>query len=171
MDFDRAQIVISDIQTQGYPITSYVQTQDVYRGSYQKYIPNVEIITKIKQWIHENNEFLQIRVFGATWCGDCKMHMGPMGKISEQFTSAEMDARAMGEIKVKPPYERVAGEPIWKSPPSPPETTDKRFAMSHIPAFFIFNKKGECLGKIDERPTHSQTIEGEIWYFISNGTN
>ena len=107
--------------------------------------------------------------FGATWCGDCRVHIPEIAKIVDILGDKIIIAGVLGGIKVKAPFQRKKGEPIWKSPPSPPETIDQRFDMGHIPAIFIFKRDGKCIGKIDERPSHTRTIEGDILHYVKKG--
>jgi len=48
----------------------------------------------------------------------------------------------------------------WRIPPSPPEVRD--FKVEKVSTIFVFDKKGEELGKIVENPSAGKTLEEEI---------
>ncbi len=164
--FDTSSITFADIISKPKIGHEYVPTVDVYKSNFASYVPNQEVLTKIKSWLETNDEYLHLISFGAPWCGDCKDHLPRLVKIERTMQNDRLDEGVLGDIKVKPPYAREKGKLIWKSPPSPPESVDERFDMVHIPAIFIFNKAGKCLGKIDEKPEHKSTLEEEILYYL-----
>ncbi|MHA1776643.1 MAG: hypothetical protein DRO88_03530 [Promethearchaeia archaeon] len=166
--FDKNKITLTDIRSEYKIGYKYIPEEDAYKGNYEKYQPSQEVIDKIKSWLDEKEEHLVIVAFGATWCGDCKEQLPHLVKIERTLKNKRFEVRVLTGIKVKAPYEREKGKLIWKSPPSPPETLDERFDMVHIPAIFIFNKLGQCIGKIDEKPEHKATLEEEILYYLEN---
>ena len=164
--FDTSSITFADIITKPKVGHEYVPTVDVYKPNYNSYEPNQEIIGKINSWLESHDEHLNIIAFGAVWCGDCKDQLPRLVKIERTLKNDRLEVGVLGSIKVKAPYAREKGKLIWKSPPSPPEAVDERFDMFHIPAIFIFNKAGKCLGKIDEKPEHKSTLEEEILFYL-----
>lgn len=164
--FDKSKITLADIRSEYKIGYQYIPEEPAYKDNYEKYQPSQEIIDKIKAWLDEKEQYIVFVAFGATWCGDCKVQLPRLVKIERTLKDKRFEVRVLGGIKVKPPYEREKGKVIWKSPPSPPETLDERFDMFHIPAIFIFDKAGRCLGKIDEKPEHKPTMEEEILYYL-----
>ncbi len=165
--FKPDSITIKDIQSNPINGTTYVSENEAYTKTYEEYSPNTEIVTKIANWLTTHEEKLTFHAFGASWCGDCRIQIPRLVKIAETLGEEKMEVGIHSNIKVKAPYDRKKGELIWKSPPSPPETIDIRFDMQHIPAIFIFRKDGTCLGKIDEKPEHTPSLEGDILHYLA----
>lgn len=164
--FDPSSITLADIFSPSHPSEAYIQSHDVYVPEFQSYSPHPAKLDKIRAWLDQNDENLQIRAFGAVWCKDCKEQLPRIAKIAKILNDPRFTVEILGNIKVKAPYDRIEGKTIWKSPPSQPETNDIRFDMFHIPAFFIFNKEGKCLGKIDEKPEHTKSMEAEVLHYL-----
>ena len=164
--FDPSSITILDITSPSHPSDEYILSHDVYVPEFQSYHPNPAKLDKIRAWLDQNNENLQIRAFGAVWCKDCIEQLPRIAKIAKELNDPRFTLEILGKIKVKAPYAREEGKTIWIVPPSPPETNDTRFDMFHIPAIYIFNKDGKCLGKIDEKLEHTKTMETEILHYL-----
>lgn len=165
--FEKSSITLQDIKSTPRVGHEYIPTEPVYKGNFESYKPKSEVLKKLTQWLDEHDEHLQIIAFGATWCGDCKEQLPRLVKIERTLLDDRFEVGVLSGIKVKPTYEREKGKLIWKSPPSPPEVVDERFDMFHIPAIYIFNKAGKCLGKIDEKPEHTSSLEEEIVYYLN----
>jgi thiol-disulfide isomerase/thioredoxin len=165
--FNPQAIAIQDIQTPVLQWAEYIDTvkdlqfREPYEASYRAYVPKSAIINEIKLWLAKTNESIQIIAFGAKWCPDCQVQMPRLAKIAESVNDPRFSIGLIGGIMTKIPTQRKAGEPIWKSPPSPTESVDIRFDMGHIPILYIFGKSGKCIGRIVERPKKS-TIEDDI---------
>ncbi len=97
-------------------------------------------------------------VFSAPWCGDCKRAI-PVLKLIEENTG--MEVRVFGEIKTAP----LDPEHQWKIPPSPPEMEE--WGVTHIPWIAFFDKDGEKIGTIVEKPQVKETLEEEIVYVLT----
>ena len=165
--FEPSSITLTDITSPSHPSEAYIQSHEVYVPEFQSYSSDQNKLDDIRAWLDKNNETLQIRAFGAVWCKDCIEQLPRIAKIAKELNDPRFTVEILGKIKVKVPYDRVEGETIWKAPPSPPETNDTRFDMFHIPAIFIFNKDGRCLGKIDEKPEHTKTMETEVLHYLA----
>ena len=164
--FEKENLKLSDITTKTTPSTDYIASNELYKGNFNKYHPNLENINKIKDFLNKNAEKITIVAFGASWCKDCVKNLPELAKINDAIKDERFKVGILSNIKVKAPYAREKGKVIWIVPPSPPESIDLKFDMFHIPAMFIFNKAGDCLGKIDENPEHKDTLEGEILYYL-----
>lgn len=166
--FDKESITLDDIKSESTNGLDYIQKNEAYMQTYNDYQPDEEKLKKIREILSAKNESLTLKAFGATWCKDCVIQVPRMVKIAEALEKDIFYISITGEIKVKPPYDRKPGELIWKSPPSPSESIDKRFDMFHIPAIFLFKKDGTCIGKIDEKPEHTPSLEGDIIHYLEN---
>jgi len=164
--FDKEKLKLSDITSKTTPSLEYISSNDLYKGNFDKYHPNLEVVNKIKGFLDKKAEEITIVAFGASWCKDCVKNLPELTKIDSIAKDDRLKIEVLGNIKVKAPYAREEGKVIWISPPSPPETIDEKFDMFHIPAMYIFNKAGDCLGKIDENPEHKDTLEEEILYYL-----
>lgn len=164
--FDKAQITRSMIQSPLDNGLQYIQANMEYHENFSKYKPNPQALVQIRNWLDKLHEELHIVAFGASWCKDCKLQLPSLVKIMDTLQDPRFTVEITGTIKAQAPYERIPGKPIWKVPPSPPETQDPKFDMGHIPAIYLFNKKGACLGKIDEKPEHKATLEEELVYYL-----
>ncbi len=164
--FDKENLKLSDITSKTTPSFEYISSNELYKGNFEKYLPNLNVINKIRGFLDEKAEKISIIAFGASWCGDCKRNLPGLAKIDNVVKDERFKIEILSNIKVKAPYAREKGKVIWISPPSPPETIDGKFDMFHIPAMYIFNKAGDCLGKIDENPEHKDTLEEEILYYL-----
>jgi len=164
--FDKEKLKLSDITSTTTSSVDYVTSNDIYKGGFDKYHPNLEITDKIKEFLDKKAEEITIVAFGASWCKDCKKNLPELAKIDDAIKDEKFKVGVLSNIKVKAPYAREKGKVIWIVPPSPPETIDEKFDMFHIPAMYIFDKTGNCLGKIDENPEHKDTLEEEILYYL-----
>ncbi|QEE17393.1 thioredoxin family protein [Promethearchaeum syntrophicum] len=164
--FDKEKLKLSDIKSKTTPSKDYIASNELYKGNFRKYHPNLEKTNKIKDFLDKNAEKITIVAFGASWCKDCVKNLPELAKIDDTVKDERFKVEVLSNIKVKAPYAREKGKPIWISPPSPPEAIDLKFDMFHIPAMYIFNKTGDCLGKIDENPEYKDTLEEEILYYL-----
>lgn len=164
--FDKEKLKLSDIKSKTTPSLDYISSNELYKGGFDKYQPKSEVINKIKSFLDERTEKITIVAFGASWCKDCTKNLPQLAKIDKVAEDERFKIEVLSNIKVKAPYAREKGKVIWISPPSPPETIDLKFDMFHIPAMYVFNKSGDCLGKIDENPEHKDTLEEEILYYL-----
>lgn len=165
--FNPDSISRTDIVSIGVEGKSYIEGNAAYTAEYDRYSPDSQIMEKIDSWMQKNDELLDIQAFGAPWCGDCRVQLPRLVKISQMIPANRIILGFHTEIKVNPPSQRKPGAVIWRSPPSPPEALNPEFDMYHIPAIFLFLKSGKCIGKIDERPSHTSTLEGDIWYYLT----
>ncbi len=166
--FDKEKITLDDIESEGKPLLEYVSENDLYQKEFNNYNPEEDQIEQLKKIIDEQEEKITVKAFGAEWCSDCKIQLPRIAKMTKILGKKRIEGEAFTKIKTKAKWGRKKGEPIWKSPPSPPETVDPKFDMFHIPAFYFFNKNGKCLGKIDEYPENKKTNEAELLYFLKN---
>jgi thiol-disulfide isomerase/thioredoxin len=130
------------------------------KETYNSYEPKSRLIYQIKEIIKKNNEKLKIVVLGADWCPDCVKNIPLMIKIIKLMNDKIVDMKILYGIMVNALHK--PGEPIWHNKRSPPEATNPKFNLTAIPTFYFFNKRGNLVGIIIERPKAGSTLEEEI---------
>jgi thiol-disulfide isomerase/thioredoxin len=133
--------------------------------NYQNYDPKKKTIKKIKNFLEKKNQKLKIIAIGAEWCGDCAIQLPRMVKISEEFDRNFLEFYILYGIRVNAFHKE--GESKWHKQKSPPEATDPKFDLHAIPTIYIFDKEGNYLNRIIEKPTNKETLEKELLYLLS----
>lgn len=100
-----------------------------------------------------------IVVLSAGWCKDCKNAIPVLAHLEEQI---DLDVRVFGGMKTAP----LDPNHKWAVPPSPPEAEE--WKVKAIPWIEIFDKTGNKIGTIIERPTVKTTLEAELLYVLEN---
>ncbi len=159
-------IVTPKIDAETYIKSSILPSKSDLHNNFESYIPDASIIGKIKDLIIQRNERIMVVAFGASWCGDCSRNIPRMMKIYEAIKNPGFTVYYIGGIKTKPLTQREPGRYVWAVPPSPVETNDPKFDIQKIPTFFVFNKQGNCIGKIIENPEITDTLEGDLLELI-----
>ncbi|MHA1670243.1 MAG: thioredoxin family protein [Promethearchaeota archaeon] len=126
--------------------------------NYKTYEPNSEVLEKIKKFLREKNEKLNIVALGADWCPDCNKNVPRMIKIIKLMKSNDIEFQILYGIMVNALHK--PGESIWHKKRSPPEAIDPRFELKAIPTFYFFNKHKNFIGIIKEHP--KETIEEDM---------
>jgi thiol-disulfide isomerase/thioredoxin len=165
--FDKEKITIDDITSKGQPINEYIEGEEAYIKTRDNYQPDREKMKEISEILEKSGDKLTIKAFGAKWCGDCKIQLPHIAKIINHLGTEKAEAEVFSRIMTISPWLRKNAEFIWKVPPSPPETIEKKFDMHHIPAIFLFNSEGKCIGKIDEKPEKTENLEGDILHYLN----
>jgi hypothetical protein len=140
----------------------HYETMDAYK-------PKNEAIHQIQLWIKQKQYQLTILAIGATWCPDCQRNLSNMAKIMKEIANSHIKTVVLGGIKTKKQLNapKTSTDPIrWAVPPSPPETQDPKYDLTHIPTFYLFTQDGNCIGRIVENPPLGSTLEEEIWRLI-----
>jgi hypothetical protein len=126
----------------------------VITSNFEEYNPNMDLLKSIRSLLAEKQETIKIFVMGALWCGDSKREVPRMIKISQGMEDL-MELNILYGIKIN--RLRAKGDPYWSKRPK--EAVDPKFGLSAVPTFYIFNKEGNFLGKIIERPKKSSLEE------------
>lgn len=134
-------------------------------NNYKKYNPDRMIISRIKKLLAKNNQKLRILAIGATWCKDCSIQLPRMTKISEVFENFEFEFYILYGVMVDA---LGHSETKWHTEKSPPEATNPKFDLKAIPTFYIFNREGDLLDRIIEKPKKKETLEGELLFLLEN---
>ena len=146
------------------------------KETYNSYEPKSRLIYQIKEIIKKNNEKLKIVVLGADWCPDCVKNIPLMIKIIKLMNDKIVDMKILYGIMVQNAAFVRAGRAwggnrqdsvgeAWRwecGQRSPPEATNPKFNLTAIPTFYFFNKRGNLVGIIIERPKAGSTLEEEI---------
>ncbi|MHA1961768.1 MAG: TlpA family protein disulfide reductase [Candidatus Thorarchaeota archaeon] len=97
--------------------------------------------------------------FGASWCKDCREAIPIMMTLEEEIG---LEVRVFGTVKTAP----LDPDNQWAIPPSPPEIGE--WGATAIPWIEIFDKKGERIGIIIEKPTVKPTLEAELLHVLKH---
>ena len=151
---------LDDIRNRATTIRGYVETlggkdQDILMEMYEEYNLDMQVVEELKDDLKD----LSVVIFSAAWCGDCKNAMPVMLHLEEKLG---LDVMVFGTIKTAPLDPNVK----WAVPPSPPETNE--WGVTAIPYFFFFNKEGEKVAILIEKPTIKDTLEAEILHVLRN---
>ncbi len=151
---------LDDIRNRATTIRGYIETlggkdQDILMETYEEYNLDMQVVEELKDELND----LSVVIFSAAWCGDCKNAMPVMLHLEEKLG---LDVMVFGTIKTAPLDPNVK----WAVPPSPPETNE--WGVTAIPYFFFFNKEGEKVAVLIEKPTVKDTLEAEILHVLRN---
>ncbi|MHA1216971.1 MAG: TlpA family protein disulfide reductase [Candidatus Thorarchaeota archaeon] len=154
-----ANIDLDDIRTRSMTVAEYFDSvsgkdKEVMMSKYNQYQLKEEALRQLKDLAGS----VVCVVFSAAWCKDCRNALPVLRHLEEK---AGLEIRVFGNIKTAPldPKHR------WKVPPSPPETEE--WNITHIPWIVLFDKDGNEIGTIIEKPEVKETLEEEILYHLS----
>jgi thiol-disulfide isomerase/thioredoxin len=102
---------------------------------------------------------ITIVVLSAGWCKDCKNAIPVLAHLEEEI---DLDVRVFGGMKTAP----LDPNHKWAVPPSPPEAEE--WKVKAIPWIEIFDKTGNKIATIIEKPTVKSTLEAELLYVLQN---
>jgi thiol-disulfide isomerase/thioredoxin len=126
---------------------------DVYED-YELDFGSVEALRKLVKGV-------TVVVLSAGWCKDCKNAIPVLAHLEGEIN---LDVRVFGGIKTAP----LDPNHKWAVPPSPPEAED--WKATAIPWIEIFDKEGNKIGTIIEKPAVKTTLEAELLYVLENRT-
>lgn len=124
---------------------------DVYED-YELDFGSVEPLRKLVKGI-------TVVVLSAGWCKDCKNAIPVFAHLEEEIG---LDVRVFGGLKTAP----LDPNHKWAIPPSPPEAEE--WKIKAIPWIEVFDKSGNRIGTIIEKPTVKETLEAELLYVLQN---
>jgi thioredoxin-related protein len=137
-----------------------INYKDKVKHNFKVYKPKKEVIKKIQHLLLERGEHLNILVLGAEWCPDCTRNLPSMIKILKKMKKDLLTMKILYGVVVNALHKPE--DPIWHKSRSPPEAIDPKFNLQKVPTFYFFNKKGEHLGNIIEKPEENSTLEEEM---------
>ncbi|MHA1906491.1 MAG: TlpA family protein disulfide reductase [Candidatus Thorarchaeota archaeon] len=151
---------LDDIRTRATSVRGYIESlpgkdQDILMETYEEYNLDTHVVEELKDELKD----LSVVIFSAAWCGDCKTAMPVMLHLEEKLG---LEVLVFGTIKTAPLDPKMK----WAVPPSPPETNE--WGVTAIPYFFFFNREGEQVAILIEKPTVKDTLEAEILHVLRN---
>ncbi len=151
---------LDDIRNRTTTVRGYIDAlegkdQDILMEMYEEYNLDKQVVDELKDEIKD----LTVVIFSAAWCKDCKNAMPVMLRLVEELG---LEVLVFSGIKTAP----LDPDVKWAVPPSPPETNE--WKVTAIPYFFFFNKEGEKVAVLIEKPTVKETLEAEILHVLRN---
>ena len=152
-------IDLDDIRLRSMTVAEYFESvtgkdKDVMMDKYHQYRIKGDVLQQLKDLAGS----VVCVVFSAAWCKDCKNALPVLRHLEER---AGLEVRVFGNIKTAP----LNPEHRWKIPPSPPEMEE--WNITHIPWIVLFDRDGNEIGNIIEKPEVKETLEEEILYHLS----
>jgi thiol-disulfide isomerase/thioredoxin len=120
---------------------------------YRNYSLDNEAVSKLREYADK----ITIVSIGASWCKDCRKAIPVLMKLEEELG---LDIRVFGSVKSAP----LDPDQQWAVPPSPPEVDE--WSVTAIPWIVIFDKEGNKIGTIIEKPKYQKTLEAELLHLI-----
>ena len=102
---------------------------------------------------------LMIVAFSASWCKDCAEQIPVLALL---VAATGLEVRVFGGIKKDP----LSHTSKWRVPPSPPEVNTLR--VEKLPTIIVFDANGMEVGKIEERPKMTLTLEEELCEIVKS---
>ena len=130
--------------------------KDVQLEEYRNYNLDADAASKLKDYVDK----IVIVSIGASWCKDCRKAIPVLMKLEEELG---LEIRVFGSVKSAP----LDPNRQWAVPPSPPEVDE--WNVTAIPWIVIFDKEGNKVGTIIEKPKYKQTLEDELLHLIQKG--
>ena len=123
---------------------------------YRNYSLDNEAVRRLREYVDR----ITIVSIGASWCKDCRKAIPVLRKLEEEIG---LEIRIFGSVKSAP----LDPDHQWAIPPSPPEVDE--WNVTAIPWIVIFDKEGNKVGTIIEKPKYKQTLEDELLHLIQKG--
>ena len=151
---------LNNIRARTMTVKEYIDSADEKNRElliemYNSYNLKLDVLDELRPIIKD----VTVVVLSALWCKDCKNAMPVLLHLEEKIG---MDIRMFGGIKTAP----LDPDRQWAVPPSPPEIDD--WKVKAIPWFEFFDKKGNRVATLIEKPTVKETLEEEILYVLKN---
>jgi thiol-disulfide isomerase/thioredoxin len=127
--------------------------KDIQLEEYRNYNLDGNVIRELQDYADR----ITIVNIGASWCKDCRKAIPVLMKLEEEIG---LEIHVFGSVKTAP----LDPNRQWAVPPSPPEVEE--WGVTAIPWIEIFDKEGNKIGTIIEKPKHESTLEAEILYMI-----
>ena len=142
------------------------QFSEKVNQNYENYEPRQDILHNISDLLEKKREKLKIIALGADWCPDCTRNIPRMIKITRTIPSVIVEFKILYGIVVNALHK--PGEVHWHKNRSPPEAVNPKFNLKKIPTFYFFNKAGELLDVIIEKPKINSSLEEELLEILEN---
>lgn len=151
---------LNDIRSRTTNVRDYIdglkeKDKEKFLEVYNTYKLDAEVVDELRDALKD----LTVVVFSAVWCGDCKIAMPVMMQIEEQLG---LEVLVFSRIKTAP----LDPNRQWAVPPSPLEINE--WGVTAIPWFNFYDREGNLVGTLIEKPTVKDTLEAEILYILKN---
>jgi thiol-disulfide isomerase/thioredoxin len=152
---------LESIKKRSQSVKEYVSSledkwKDIQLEESESYNLDQDVVNKLGEYSNQ----LTIVSIGANWCKDCRKVIPVLLKLEKEIG---LEIRVFGSVKTSP----LNPNRQWAVPPSPPEVDE--WSVSAIPWIVIFDKDGNGIGTIIEKPKHRPTLEAELLYMINQG--
>ncbi len=149
---------LDDIRERTVSATEYVESMDgkegdMFREAYRQYRLDPATVEELRPLADD----IVVVVISAKWCKDCRNAVPVLRHLEETLG---IEVRVFGNVKTAP----LDPDHQWKVPPSPPEMED--WGVTRIPWIVLFDRQGNRLGTIVERPAVMPTLEAEILHLL-----
>ncbi len=149
---------LADIRNRTVSAIDYIENMegkdgDLFREVYEEYNLDQKSTDELKTL----TDGMTVIVLSAGWCKDCKYAVPVLRHLQEKIG---LEVRVFGKIKTDP----LNPDRQWAVPPSPPEVND--WKVKAIPWIVIFDKDGNELATIIEKPETQPTLEAEIVHVL-----
>ena len=153
-------IDFQDIRSRTTSVKGYIEAlsekdKDIVMDAYEEYKVKPEVVEQLRDLMRN----MKVIIFSAPWCGDCKRAMPVMLHLEEMLG---LDIMVFGTIKTAP----LDPNKQWAVPPSPPEINE--WKVKAIPWFVFFDKEGNQVGILIEKPAVKDTLEEEILHILKS---
>lgn len=132
--------------------------------NFENYLPDSQIIKKIKTVLEEKKKVLKVLIIGAEWCADYSENVPKGVKIVKELNTTFIEMHIIYGVKTNP--FRKKGDLYWHPRHSPPEAINPKFDLQKIPIFYFFNGEGKYLGRVVEKPRAGSRLEGDMLTII-----
>ncbi|MBD3405730.1 MAG: hypothetical protein GF411_06315 [Candidatus Lokiarchaeota archaeon] len=151
---------LEDIRSRTTTVREYIEGmkgkgQDKFLSVYNEYQVNQEVLSELEEFAPD----ITVVVISASWCGDCVNAIPVLLRLEEEIG---LEVRSFGKVKTAP----LDPDVQWAVPPSPPEMN--KWKVKAIPWIEIFDREGNRLGTIIEKPSKKPTLEEEILYHLKD---
>jgi thiol-disulfide isomerase/thioredoxin len=152
---------LESVRTRTQSVNEYVSgLDDKWRDSqlneYRHYNLDEDVINGLRDYTDK----IMVVSIGASWCKDCRKAIPVLMKLEEEIG---LEVRVFGSVKTDP----LNPNRQWKTPPSPPEVEE--WNVTAIPWIVIFDKQGNRINTIIEKPKYKTTLEAELLYMTKQG--
>ncbi len=149
---------LDNIRTRTVSAIEYIDKMEGKDGDlFREYYDGYEIDMKMVEEIKKLADGMTIVVLSASWCKDCKFALPVLRHLQEKIG---LEVRVFGKIKTDP----LNPDRQWAVPPSPPEVDE--WKVRSIPWIIIFDKNGNEVATIIEKPESQPTLEAEIAHVL-----
>ena len=151
---------LSEIRDKTVSIDEYISSMDqVFRDRFlarkQTYALKLCAVDELRK----SARSLVVVVFSASWCKDCAEQIPVLALLA---ATTGLEVRVFGGIKKDP----LSHTSKWRVPPSPPEVNTLR--VEKLPTIIVFDTCGMEVGRIEERPIMTLTLEEELCEIVKS---